>query len=101
MTHEISFLPEANMDLEDAFRWYERRSEGLGDEFNRSVERVVDTIVLYPALHPVIRGVVKRARVGRFPYSVIYAERGNRIVILGVLHNSRDPRLWERRWQSR
>ena len=101
MTYSVSFLPEADMDLDDASEWYERRGEGLGDDFRRAVEQVVDTIELYPNIHPVLYGRVRRARMGRFPYSVIYAARGDRVIILGIFHNRRDPRLWRRRWWER
>ena len=100
MTYSVSFLPEADMDLDDASEWYERRGEGLGNDFRRAVGQVVDTIGLYPNIHPVLYGRVRRARIGRFPYSVIYAARGDRITILGIFHNRRDTRLWRRRWRE-
>ena len=99
MAYMVSLLPEAYMDLDDACEWYEIRSEGLGNEFRRSLEQVLGGIELYPNMYPALYGEVRRARMGRFPYSVIYAAWGNRIVILGIFHNRRDPRAWQRRWR--
>lgn len=33
MTQSVSFLRAAELDLEDAFGWYELRSEGWGSDF--------------------------------------------------------------------
>jgi hypothetical protein len=35
------FRPEAEADLADAYRWYEDKRVGLGDEFLDTVDRVV------------------------------------------------------------
>ncbi|MSP39496.1 MAG: type II toxin-antitoxin system RelE/ParE family toxin [Deltaproteobacteria bacterium] len=41
-----------------------------------------------------VHGEVRRAIVSRFPFAVFYLVEPSRVVILRVLHTSRDPRLW-------
>jgi hypothetical protein len=33
MAHSLVLVPEAETDILDAYRWYEERRRGLGDEF--------------------------------------------------------------------
>ncbi len=33
MTYKIFITPEAELDLEDAYNWYEQHTVGLGSEF--------------------------------------------------------------------
>jgi hypothetical protein len=37
-------------------------------------------------------GKVRRARLPRFPYSLLYSTRGEAIRILGLMHDRRGPR---------
>ena len=97
MTQSISFLPEAEWDMEDVCSWYERRSEGLGTAFLQSVQNVLDTIERHPRMYPVARDEVRRAEVARFPYGIIYVVEGDIILVIGVFHNSRDPSQWRAR----
>ena len=94
MTHEISFSPEAELDLDDACSWYERRSEGLGDDFLISVGEAFERIRRHPESCAVIHDEARRAQVARFPYGIIYLVEQDAIVVIGVIHNSRDPNQW-------
>lgn len=40
MTATIIVQPEAEADLAEAFGWYERRLQGLGDGFLAEIDRV-------------------------------------------------------------
>ena len=95
MTQSISFLPEAEWDMEDACSWYERRSEGLGSDFLRSVQDALDSIERYPRIYPVVYNEVRRAQVARFPYGVLYIAEDRAILVIGVVHNSRDSNQWQ------
>jgi plasmid stabilization system protein ParE len=39
---------------------------------------------------------VRRAFVTKFPYLVFYIVDATRVVVLAVLHTSRDPAVWPR-----
>ena len=94
MTQSISFLPEAEWDLENVCSWYERRSEGQGTAFLQSIQNVLDAIERYPRMYPVARDEIRRAEVARFPYGIVYIIEDDGILVIGVFHNSREPKQW-------
>ena len=97
MTVEVVIQPEAEDDLREAYLWYEARRTGLGDammdEADLAFKRIVDAPARPRALH---RGS-RRFPLRRFPYVVIYLLRGDRVYVLGVLHERRNPRLFRSR----
>ncbi len=81
----------------EAYDWYEGQSAGLGREFLRATEAVFAAVRRTPAIYPVVRGRTRRAVLRRFPYGVFYIEHEEEVVVLAVVHSSRNPE----RWQSR
>jgi plasmid stabilization system protein ParE len=66
------FRPAAAADVEDAYRWYEGKRTGLGDEFLAEVSNVIESLVAYPERSPVVRRQTRRVNLRRFPYSIFY-----------------------------
>lgn len=97
MTATVIVQPEAESDLAEAFRWYEQRSPGLGDDFLDEIDRVFGLIAENPLLTAPVWRAARRAIPRRFPYVVIYVERGDRVYVLGVLHQRRNPSLTRHR----
>jgi toxin ParE1/3/4 len=89
--------PRADLDIEAAFLWYEKELSGLGLEFLDELRAVYKRIVEGPLKYPHLRSGVRRALVRRFPYIVYFAVEPTVIVVLAVLHASRDPAEWQRR----
>ncbi len=97
MISGILFRPEAEADLEEAFRWYEQQRNGLGREFLLAIDDVLQGVTENPSLHPLVYRNIRRAFSRRFPYGVFYLIDGDLVVVLGVFHASRDPSLWRDR----
>lgn len=89
--------PEAEADLEDARDWYESQRDGLGDEFLECVEEALQKIDLMPEMYRVVDYGIRRAFTDRFPFTIYYRIEANDVVVLGVLHSRRDPRVWKSR----
>lgn len=89
--------PEAEADLEDAARWYEQRRGGLGKEFLDEVLRTLGTIEGNPELYARVHGDIRRAMLNRFPFGVFYLIESEGVVVVAVLHASRDPARWKER----
>lgn len=89
--------PRADIDIEAAFDWYEREQPGLGLEFLDELRAAYDRIVDGPFKYPQLRSNTRRALLERFPYSVFFAVEDAIIVVLAVLHTSRNPAEWQRR----
>lgn len=89
--------PEAKADIREAMQWYDARREGLGADFRSSVERAIDNILRFPEGSPLVHRNLRRALIQRFPYGIFYVVEETRIVVTGVIHANRSPRVWKRR----
>ena len=61
------------------------------------VEATYTSILEHPELYPVVYKNFRRALLHRFPYSVFYIVDAPIILIVGVVHQSRDEDTWKRR----
>ncbi|MBX9773580.1 MAG: type II toxin-antitoxin system RelE/ParE family toxin [Xanthobacteraceae bacterium] len=93
----LVFRPETRTDIADAARWYEGQAEGLGADFLRAVDVAIASIQHNPHQYQQVYRRVRRTRLRRFPYVVIYYVAGDEIVVVGCFHGHSDPE----RWQSR
>ena len=87
----------AEQDLDEASKWYESRRTRLGAEFLMAVETAVASILAHPEVNALVHKNLRRAFIHRFPYGIFYYVEETRLVIVGVIHSSRSPRIWKRR----
>lgn len=97
MAADLSFAPEVEQDIADAYGWYEGQRSGLGEEFLTCVEACIETIRRTPAMYAVVHESYRRGLIRRFPYALFYEPVGNRVTVYGVFHTSRDPDKWRQR----
>ncbi len=74
--------PQADLDIEAAFQWYEKEQPGLGLEFLNELRTAYDRIVEGPLKYQHLRSGIRRALLRRFPYAVYFAMETNVIVVL-------------------
>ncbi len=88
--------PEA--EVEEAYRWYEERSAGLGTEFIRVVDAALESIRRQPDLYPVKYKNARQVVLRRFPYSLYHIIQPDAsIEVISCFHTSRNPRRWRSR----
>ena len=93
----VRLLESAQVELDDAIAWYASQAPGLGDVFLIETLKTLKLIEQYPkAWHPLTQQV-RRCRLRRFPYSVIYAQEGSDLLVLAVAHQHRKPGYWRTR----
>lgn len=85
----------AELDMNEAYAWYEVRLAGLGDAFLNAVEACFNRIEQHPEGAPQVEGRVRRARLRRFPFGVHYVVREDCVDVLAVYHSRRRPRSFE------
>ena len=88
----LSFIPQAERDISDAYQWYEERSPGLGGEFLRALDVCFASIERNPLAYPAVHKELRRALVKRFPYAIFYAVHEGRLAVLACFHGKRDPK---------
>jgi hypothetical protein len=54
MPVELAIAPEAELDIAEAYVWYESRRAGLGEEFLSSVDACLESIRRRPEMYPVV-----------------------------------------------
>ena len=94
MALPVVYRRKVGRDLAGGYAWYNGQRDGLGEEFLADVNAAFDSIERFPDIFARVHGEVRRAVVNRFPYSVFYRIETKRVVVLTVLHTSRDPKGW-------
>ena len=93
----VGFLEVARQELDEAVSHYNGESPGLGDAFLLEALAAIDRIRRFPeAWHP-LGDRIRRCRLRRFPYGLIYALDQGDILILAVAHARREPGYWRDR----
>jgi plasmid stabilization system protein ParE len=91
---KVRFLVPAQSELDDTVTWYNRQASGLGREFLDELDRAVRRAVAFPMSYPEIEPGIRRCRLARFPYGLIYGLDGETLVVVAVAHLHRRPRYW-------
>lgn len=97
MAVELNIAPEAELDIAEAYVWYESRRIGLGEEFLGSVDASIERIRRQPLTYPAVYDTYRRALIRRFPYAVFFESTEANVTIYAVFHTSRDPQKWRQR----
>jgi hypothetical protein len=93
----IRFLEIAEIELDEAVRWYDGQAQGLGTSFLIEVLSSVTRIADYPDAWPSLGPDLRRCRLTRFPYGLIYALENGDIVVVALAHLHREPDYWRDR----
>ena len=91
----IQVLDEAEDDLQNGRKFYDRQDAGVGDYFAAALAADIDSLILFAGIHPMEFGF-HRALSKRFPFGVYYLIEDSFIRIYAVLDLRRDP-AWIRR----
>ena len=93
----VRLLEPAQAELDDAITWYAEQAPGLGDAFLIETLKTIQLIEQYPtAWHP-LTPQIRRCRLRRFPYSLVYTKDGNDLLVVAVAHQHRKPGYWRTR----
>ena len=82
----VRFLAEAEVELDDAVVYYNRQLAGLGTEFATEVRIGLARIEEFPEAWQLFGRRVRRYRLRRFPYGLVYSQIGSEILIVTVMH---------------
>jgi plasmid stabilization system protein ParE len=95
----VRIRDEAEAELEAAFDYYQSRRAGLGllflDEFRRGLDQIAEAPNRW-AQHPASTQV-RKYRLNRFPYELVYRVLADHCMIVAVAHQHRRPGYWRKR----
>jgi plasmid stabilization system protein ParE len=93
----VEYHDLVDLDLLNAWTWYENQEEGLGDRFLGAIHATVVRASRWPnAGRPVLRDdngeiIERKVPAKDFPHAVRYRILGDRLLVMAVLHQSRHP----------
>lgn len=97
MSLPLVFQAGVRDEIDDAYRWYERQRQGLGEDFLAALQAILGRIAENPEQLATVFRDVRRARLRTFPCSVFYRVEPDLIRVLAVHHGKRDPGGWQSR----
>jgi plasmid stabilization system protein ParE len=86
----------------EAYEWYERKQEGLGNRFMNNVEKRIQQISEHPYYYSNKHGNYREAKVEDFPYLIVYEvfKQKQLIHIAAIYHGKRNPKSKYRRFKK-
>jgi toxin ParE1/3/4 len=82
----LRILEPAIDDVAEASAYYESQSPGLGEDFELEFRRAMLAVIDNPYLAAYVERGVRRKRIGRFPYGIVYAIKSDTIMVGAVMH---------------
>ena len=88
------YHPEAVEEYDRAVSYYAKINPMLAARFIDEIERCIQSLEAAPTRWKEVRPNVRVRQAQVFPYQVLYLSESERIVILAVAHEKRDPEYW-------
>ncbi|HYJ04751.1 MAG TPA: type II toxin-antitoxin system RelE/ParE family toxin [Chthoniobacterales bacterium] len=93
----VIYHPDAEAELIEAAKFYQRRVPGLGAQFLNGVDHAISVISAAPGRWAVIEKDVRRYLIRRFPYAIYYRAHPDELRVLAFKHHRRHPDYWRYR----
>ncbi len=91
----IEFHPTAEAEHLESIAYYESTQQGLGALYLAEFEAILNQVCSAPQIYPIEKKPnIRRVRLKRFPFTVLYRLKKESIQILAVAHNRRRPDYW-------
>jgi plasmid stabilization system protein ParE len=91
------FHPEALTEYAEAVQYYQKQRIEVAQSFIDAIEDAVYRVRESPNRYIVIDEDVRRCMTRKFPYGILYTIEQDYILILAVMHCSREPGYWKNR----
>jgi toxin ParE1/3/4 len=92
--YTVKLLTEAEIEVSESCKWYEKRQAGLGKRFLDEVKHYLKLIGKDPFRYPIrFSKRYRYATLKIFPYLIAFRieDEGELIYVISVFHTSRDP----------
>lgn len=97
---KLRFLEPAQRELDEAVEYYNAEALGLGKAFLVETLATLERIRRFPkGWHPLSENI-RRCRLRRFPYGLVYTVDSVEILVIAVSHLHRKPEYWRKRLET-
>ncbi len=93
----VRFIAPANIELDEALRYYDYQLIGLGFRFFQEVDAAIERIRFMPEAWTKIGKRTRRCMLKSFPYALYYIAEVDEILITALAHLHRDPEQYKDR----
>ena len=91
------FHPEALEEYDEAGHYYAKQQPGLDLRFIVCIEEAIELILEDPQRWRPFDEDVRRCLTRVFPYGILYTIEPDYVLIVAVMHCSREPGYWRHR----
>jgi toxin ParE1/3/4 len=96
MKYLLIVRPGAEQQATEAFHWYQEKLTGLGEDFLICLDACITSIIANPNLYQKKYLDIRMGIIEKFPYGIYYIIDDDTIVVLAILHFSRNPEIPEK-----
>ena len=93
----VRFLRPAEAEVGETVAYLDEQRPGLGDRFEQDLADSVSFVAEQPLSGKRLTDLVRKHRLRRFRYNIIYVIGEDELVIVAVAHFRRRPGYWRNR----
>jgi plasmid stabilization system protein ParE len=90
----LRFHPQAEQEYLTALAWYRERSLIAAVNFESAFAQAIGRIQEAPQRWPVYVGDFRKYTLRQYPFSIVYQEFPEQVVVFAVAHGHREPGYW-------
>ncbi len=94
---QLIFTRTSDFEIKDAIDFYNSQQFDLGDRFLNSLYEKLDKVIANPTAYAIRYKNIHCAKIDHFPFMVHYIYEPDTIIVVGVIHTSRNPKTWKNR----
>ena len=91
MAFNILWSKKALLDIEESLEWYGEINDTLPKRFYNEVLKNVLLLIKNPYLFQIKFDSFRELPLKKFPYVIVYEIIDNKVIIIAVFHNSKNP----------
>ncbi len=89
--------PPAREEILHVLTFYREQQPGLEIRFMDALEDVLLRVRKHPGIYRMVESDVRKCRLPRFPYGIIFRERGDFVEVIALMHLRKSPGYWKSR----
>ena len=88
---EVKFASEVEDEIKEVFQWYVSQSPLAAKKLTESLDELFEFLSINPHSFSKQRKNFRVAYIKKFPFAVVYEITGGYVLILRIIHTSRNP----------
>lgn len=93
---EVNLETRVQNDFREAFTYYDNISFTLSQNFRNKFEYAIYKLSTGPYNYLKLTKKLRRIKLGKFPYMLVYKINKQTVTILGLFHQASRPSRWRR-----